>query len=412
MAKSNIIAGLDIGTTKISLAIGVFQEGVPRVIGLAHTPNHGTRQGVITDIDDTVSALAATLEEGEKMCGSQITNVIVGITGQHITALPSKGVTAVTRADGEIMANDVDRALEAARAIAMPPNREIIHTIAKNFTIDGQDTLKDPVGMKGIRLEIEALLINGSTNAIKNIVRAVNQAGLQIDAMIFSPLACAKALLNKDQKDSGVILIDIGASSTGIIVYEEGEILHTSVLPIGSRHITNDIAIGLRTNLEAAEKIKIKFGHAVPEAVKETEMIDLNHFDKKESTKVARRYVADIIQARLNELFAMITEELRAISRDGSLPAGAVFTGGGSQLEGLTDLAKDALRLPATIGSPGLEISGMVDKLDNPIYSTSIGLMLEGLEQNGPSKQGIGVDTSTFSGVLDKAKAIFRQFLP
>lgn len=411
MPKSSIITGLDIGSSKIAIACGLVENQETRLIALTHSENHGMRKGSIVDVEDTVSSLSAALEEAEKMAGIAISHVCVGITGHHVSSMDSKGVIAVSKPDGEITPPDVERVIEAARAVALPPNREIIHAIPKLFIVDGQEGVKDPVGMHGIRLEVDTIIVSASTNSEKNIIRAVNQAGLQISEIIFSPLAASRAVLTKQQKESGCILIDIGAGSTGIIVYEEGDIIHATVLPVGSGHITNDIAIGLRTSLEAAEKIKIKYGHAIPEEVKDTEMIDLNHFDKNETQKVARRYVSEIIQARLNELFSMITEELRGISRDGSLPAGAIFTGGGCQLDGLIDLSKDALRLPATIGTPGLEISGMVDKLDNPIYSTSIGLMLEGLNSDRVGSN-LGVDTAAFSGVIDKAKGLFRQFLP
>lgn len=411
MPKPQIVTGLDIGSSKIAIACGLIDEQGTRLIALTHSQNHGMRKGSIVDVEETVSSLSAALEEAEKMTGSAISQVYVGVTGHHIATLDSKGAIAVSKPDGEITAIDIDRVVEAAKAVALPPNREIIHVIPKLFIVDGQDGVKDPSGMHGIRLEVDSLIVSGSTNSIKNIIRAVNQAGMQISELVFSPLAAGRAILSKEQKESGSILIDIGTGSTGYIVYEEGDILQTGVLPVGSGHITNDIAIGLRTSLSAAEKIKIKYGHAIPEEVKDTDMIDLANFDKGETQKVARRYVCEIIQARLNELFSMISEDLRTISRDGSLPAGAIFTGGGCQLNGLIDLSKESLRLPATIGLPGLEISGMVDKLDNPIYSTSIGLMLEGLNSD-KAGNGIKVDTSALTGVIDKAKGLFRQFLP
>ncbi len=411
MPKSTIVCGLDIGTNKIAIATGLQDESGIQILALTHSENHGMRKGSVVDVEETVSALSATLEEAEKMTGSAIGNVTVGITGHHISSQSSKGVIAVSRGDGEISSIDVEKVIEAARAVALPPNREIIHVIPKLFIVDGQEGLKDPVGLRGIRLEVDSLIINGSSNSIKNIIRVVNQVGLQVSNLVFSPLAASRSILTKQQKESGCLLIDIGAGSTGIVVFEEGDILHATVLPIGSDHITNDIAIGLRTSLEVAEKIKIKYGHAIPDELKDSDMVDLGLFDKRENQKISKKYVAEIIQARLNELFSMITDELRSISRDGSLPAGAIFTGGGCQLKDLIELSKEVLRLPATIGVPGLEISGMVDKLDNPIYSTSIGLLMEGLTENkGDISQH--VDRLPFSGVIDRAKGLFRQFLP
>lgn len=412
MPKQSVIVGLDVGTSKVAVCVGQFQEDMLNVVGVGTAPNSGLRKGVVGDIEETVSAISAALDEAERMSGIPITSAYVSINGTHISSTVSKGIIAVSRADGEISEADTERALEAARAVALPPNREIIHVLPKNYVIDGQEGVKDPVGMSGIRLEVETLVIGGSTSAIKNLGKCVYQAGLELDGLIFSPLATAKGLLSKRQKESGVILIDMGAGTTNYVIYEEGEVLRTGVLPVGSSHITNDIAIGLRTNLDLAEKIKLRYGCANPQAVRESEKIDLSDLDENENQRIARRYVAEIIEARLNEIFGMIKEELSSLDRDGMLPAGVILTGGGAKLEGLVDYVKEYLKLPVQSGTPLLEISGLVDKLDDPSYSTCIGLMIWGIFETASSASPARPELGQLNNVVDKARGFLKQFMP
>jgi len=411
--KQNIVVGLDVGTTKVATCAGSYQENGMEIIGLAKTPNTGLRKGMVADIEETVSAISAVLENAERMAGIPLTSCFVGINGSHINSINSKGVIAVSRADGEITEEDVERVIEASRAVAIPPNREILHVIPKNFTVDGQEGIKDPVGMTGIRLEVETHVISGSTSAIKNLSKCVTQAGLDIEGIVFSPLATAKMLLSKKQKELGVALVDMGAGTTSIAVFEEGDIIHCGVIPVGSMHITNDIAIGLRISLDAAEKIKLKFGTASSKKIRDSENIDLSDFEKGESEKTKRKYVAEIIEARLTEIFSLVKDDLKKIGKDGMLPAGIVLTGGGAQLDGLIDFVKEYLRLPAQIGLPMLEASGMVDKLDSPVYATSVGLMFWGLEEAPLETKGLSkLNIPNMGGVVEKTKNFFKQFLP
>jgi cell division protein FtsA len=412
MAKSSIIVGLDVGTTKVSVCVGQFQEDMLNIVGVGTAPNAGLRKGIVSDLEETISAISSALEEAERMSGIPISSAYVSINGTHITSNLSKGIIAVSRPDGEITDADTERALEAARAVALPPNREIIHVIPKDYIIDGQEGVKDPVGMNGIRLEVETLVIGGASSAIKNLSKAVYQAGLEMQGMIFSPLATSKGLLSKRQKESGVILIDMGAGTTTYVVYEEGEVLKTNIIPVGSLHITNDIAIGLRTNLEIAEKIKVRYGAAHPAIIRDSEKIDLSELDDKENQRIPRKYVAEIIEARLQEIFAMIQEDLTAIDRDGRLPAGVILTGGGSKLEGLVEYTKETLKLPVQVGSPLLEISGLVDKLDDPSYATCIGLMIWGIFDTASTPTSTRADLAQFGGVVDKARGFLKQFIP
>ena len=406
MTKENIVVGLDVGTTKVAVCVGKLTEGIIKIIGYSCVPNLGVRKGMVIEIEDTVSAISLALEEAERMSGLSISDAYISIGGNHITSVISKGVVAVSRADGEVTASDVQRVIEAARTVALPPNREIIHIIPKSFTIDNQTGIADPIGMTGIRLETETIVVGASVSATTNLTKCLQQAGINVNGLIFSPLASSKLSLNKKQKELGTVLIDLGGGTTSIAVFEEGEIIHCSVVPVGSTHITNDIAIGLRTSLETAEKIKINFGSVIPEKIPESERINLATIDPQDNQRIERRYVSEIIHARFLEIINLVREELRKIGKDNMLPAGAVLTGGGAKMEDLLELCREELRLPAQIGQPVVEIEGLVDKLFDGVYSTSVGLMLYGFES--PEK----LNHYNGEGIIGKARGFFKQFLP
>jgi cell division protein FtsA len=412
VARKNLVVGLDVGSTKISTIVGQLSEGAFDIIGVGKSPSSGLRKGMVSDIEETVSSISVSLEEAERMSGTPLQDAFVSIGGTGVVSQHSKGVIAVSRADGEISESDVARVIEAARAVPNSPNQEIIHVIPRGFTIDGQTGIKDPIGMSGIRLEVDALVISTSTSSVKNLTKCVNQSGIQINELVFSPLATAKFLLSKRQKEIGVILVDIGAATTNYAIYEEGDILTAGVIPIGSSHISNDIAIGLRINIDTAEIIKIKYGSAYPDKINEKEEIDLSKIDKTEDGRVNVKYVSEIIEARLNEIFQMVKEQLSEVGRDGMLPAGIILTGGGSKLDGLVDFAKDYLRLPAQVGVALPDLTGIVDKLADPVYATSIGLMTWGLESDSSVTRGPLDKVPAIGGFVDKAKNIFKQFMP
>lgn len=411
MAQNNISIGIDVGSTKIITSVGKFDNGVIDIIGLGKSQNSGMHRGVIVDVEETVSAISSSLEEAERMAGIPLQSAIIGISGPHIEATESKGVIAISRTDGEITEQDTARAIESAKVTPNRPNREILHIIPQSFIIDGQDEIKDPAGMTGIRLEVKATVISSSTNAVKSLTRVIDQSGLHTQELVFSPLATAKVLLSKRQMDIGVILVDIGANSTSFAVFEEGDLIHCGVIPVGATHISNDLAIGLRTNIEIAEKIKLKYGYAIPDKISEKEEIDLSKFDKNEDGVANIKYIAEIIEARLNEIFLMIKDQLRTINRDGTLPAGIVLTGGGAKTDGIVELAKATMCLPAQVGRPILEISGLVDKIDDPVYATSIGLMLWGKDRNGGGTS-FDFDVSNINGIVGKVKSLFKNILP
>jgi len=409
--EPSVIVGIDIGNTKVITSVGKVENGAVDVIGLGKSENQGIRKGVIVDIEETVSAITASLEEAERMSGFAIDSAVVGLSGPFIESEQSRGVIAVSKPDGEISLEDITRVIDAAKAIPSKPNREVLHILPINFIIDGTEVVKDPIGMTGIRLEVIANIVSASSNAVKSLVRAVEQAGVSIQELVFTPLSTSKILMSKRQMDIGSMLIDLGASTTSYAVYEEGELITCGVVPVGSMHITNDIAIGLRTNLDLAETVKTKYGYAMPDKIGEKEEIDLSKIDKNEQSSASLRYVSEIIEARLNEIFNIIRDNLVHQDCNTALPAGVILTGGGARIDGIVDMAKEMMRLPAQIGKPAVEISGLIDKLDDPIYSTSMGLMYWGKDKNAAHKS-MNFEMPNFNGLVGKFKSALKNFLP
>lgn len=411
--SNDIVTGLDVGGTKVCAVVGHIlpDKKNPEIIGFGSVPTSGLRKGVVVDIEDTVSAISAALEEAERMAGVPVDNAVVGVESATIQSQNSKGVIAVSRSDGEISADDVARVIEAARAVSVPANREILHVIPRSYKVDDQEGIHDPLGMTGVRLEVEAHVITASTPTIKNLTKCIYQAGLDIDELVLGVLASSKAVLTRNQKEVGVVVVDVGYSTTGVAIFEEGNVLFSSILPVGASHVTNDIAIGLRTSIEVAEKVKIEEGCAVPAVIPERERIDLKKYGVGDGYYVSKREVAEIIEARMLEIFGMVNDELRKVGRDGMLPAGVVLTGGGSKLLGVSDLAKEAMRLPVQMGLP-INVSGMVEKIvDDPQKVAAVGLMEWAADILVKGVETGGVPPSTDSG-WNKVKDWFAQFLP
>lgn len=416
MAKEQYIVGLDIGTHTVRAAQAKVmpETGKLSVIGASWTEATGIRRGVIVDIEEAVSCISKTLEKLERMTGVPFASANISIGGSHISSQGSHGVIAVSRADGEIGESDIVRVVDASQVISIPQNREVLHVFPKSFTLDGQSGIKDPAGMSGIRLEVDTIIVQAGLPFVKNLTRAVTQAGLEISEIVLSPLAAAESVLNKRQKDLGVCLLDLGAGTTSIAVFEEGDLLHTAVIPIGQMHITNDIAIGLRCSIETAEKVKLAYGHTDLKAISKDEEINLNHIDSSEDQFTTRSYVVEIIEARLEEIFDRVSKELKLIQRDGKLPSGVVLTGGGAHLPGLVEFAKNHLRLPANLGKPQ-NIETIIDKVEDPAFATALGLLLWGGHHNA-SNSAMNV-SGMLNDVLknpsfDKAKKWLRSFLP
>jgi cell division protein FtsA len=410
MAKEQIIASLDVGSSKIRTVIALLQDDkkVPNIIGVGVAPSTGMRKGNIIDVDETISNISAALEDAERMSGAPIHHVFVGVSGSHVESFDSKGVIAISHAGSEIIDDDINRVLEAAQAVNMPSNRRILRIIPKSFSIDDQRGIKNPVGMIGVRLEVDAHIITGQSTIIKNVEKAVHQAGVDIDDLIPASLASAEAVLSRRQKELGVLVVDVGSGSTSIAVFEEGSTLHTASLPVGGESVTNDVAIGLRTSIDTAEKIKIEYGTTAPDEVNDRETIDLSLISKIDNQKVSKKHLAEIIQARYHEIFVMVKDELRSIGRDGMLPAGAILTGAGVKMPGCLDLARDVLGLPVQIGFP-TEVDGVVDKIDDPAYATAIGLVSWGSKYEGTSYKMSSVDVKK---IFVAAKGWVKNLLP
>ncbi len=416
--KERFITGLDIGSAYIRAVTGQYnpQDNNFYIIGCGEVPSAGISKGVIVSIEDAVSSISACLEQSERMIGSPVERVFAGISGSHIITQESKGGITVSRANGEIHADDVERALAVAQTVATPPNYEILHVIPKDFKIDNQIGIKDPVGMTGVRLEVNTQIILGLSSQIKNISKAVYRTGVEIDDLVLSILANAEAVLTKRQKELGVVLINIGEATTSMAVFEEGDLITTAVLPLGSNHITADIAIGLRTSLDIAEDIKLEYGNAVVANVNKRDEINLADFSDTENESVSLKYVAEIIEARVEEIFDMVDKKLIEIDRSGLLPAGVVITGGGAELPGMIEVAKRRFRLPASLGYP-LNISTAIDKVNNLSFTTGIGLAYWGAEFLGTSKSSIlsNIKLPNIKSINDisvKAKKWFKSLLP
>ncbi|MGI5827177.1 MAG: cell division protein FtsA [Patescibacteria group bacterium] len=416
--KEEIIAGLDVGSTAIRLVIGQKIDTPTgeelQIIGAVSSPTAGVNKGVVSSIEETTSSISACLEKAERLIGVPISSVWVSINDPHIKCERSKGVVAVSKSDGEINEVDVSRAVEAAQALAVPVNYEILHVIPISFTVDSQTDIKNPVGMSGIRLEVETLIIQGLSTQIKNLTKAIYRTGLEIDELVLSPLASAEAVLTLKQKELGVVLVNIGSSTTSLAVYEERNLLHAAILPIGSEHITADIAIGLRCPINLAERIKREYGTCNPALVDREEEVDVRNLVKEEDVNddietVSRHYVSEIIEARVEEILDKIDNELKYIDRSGMLPAGAVFVGSGAELDGLVDLAKRQLRLPASVGTPR-NLNVVIDKVKNPEFMTALGLVIWGSNNATSGQSGDGL--RKMNKIFGKVKGWAKRIIP
>ncbi|MFH1366402.1 MAG: cell division protein FtsA [Patescibacteria group bacterium] len=414
MAREEIITGIDIGSSAIRVVMGQKNPNDEKIhlLGASEVPAEGVSKGVVTSIEEAVSAISSGLEKVERMTGIPAEKAYVGISGTHINSQDSHGVIAVAKADGEIKEEDVERVIEAAQAVATPPNYEILHVIPRSFTVDNQRGIKDPVGMTGIRLEVDAQIIQGLSSQIKNLTKCVYRTGVDIEDLVLGVLAASEGCLSKKQKELGVALINLGASTTSLVVFEEGDVLHTKILPIGAAHITNDIAIGLRTSIDLAEKIKLEYGSAESCEVNKRDEINLSELEGGENTIISKKQVAEIIEARVEEIFKMLDKELQKVDRSGLLPAGVVITGGGAKLPGLIEVAKKEFRLPASIGYPQNFVSA-IDKVNDPAFSTALGLIFWGLGLK--EKGGFNLSMPKFSSVADatkKMKGWFKSLMP
>lgn len=383
MARNeNIVVGLDIGTTKISAIVGEVTSGGIDIIGIGSAPSKGIRKGVVINISSTVEAIAQAVEEAELMAGCEISSVYTGISGGHIRGFNSQGIVAVK--DGEVSSNDVNRVIDAAKAVAIPMDREVIHILPQEFIIDDQDGIKEPLGMHGVRLEAKVHIVTAAGPSAQNIIKCANRTGLSVSAIVLQQLASAEAVLTEDEKDLGVCLVDIGGGTSDIALFSEGSIVHTSVLPIGGNHLTTDIALGIRTPQDEAEKIKQKYGCALVEMVEPSEMIDVPSVGGRKPRSLSRQILCEIIEARVEELFQLVRDEIRNTAYEDLLASGVVLTGGTSKLSGIGDVAEDVLGLPIRFGRPN-GVGGLVDVVRSPAYATGVGLVVHGAKNQSVS---------------------------
>ena len=404
--KTNVIVGLDLGTTKTCVIVGEITDQGVDIIGIGSYPSEGLRKGVVVNIDSTVEAIKKAVDEAEHMSGCEISSVYAGIAGGHIKGQNSLGIVAVK--GREVDEEDVQRAIEASKAIAIPIDREILHTLPQNFIVDDQDGIRDPVGMSGVRLEAKVHIVTGAVTSIQNIVKSVNRVGLEINEIILEQIASSEAVLSKDEKDLGVALIDIGGGTTDIAVFTAGSIKHTAVLPVGGNYLTSDIATGLRTPLADAEKIKIKYGCAFSALIAKEETIEVPSVGGREPREVSRQILGRIVAPRMEEILTLAYKEIVKSGYEDILAAGVVLTGGAALLEGITELAEQIFNMPVRRGRP-TGIGGLNDMVNSPMYATGVGLVLYGSRHISKNAfiQGSG---SLFVNMFKKIKKWFLEF--
>lgn len=381
------VVALDIGTTKICTLVaevGSPPENTIRIVGVGVVPAKGIRKGVVVNVGEVTAAITESIHRAERTSGYEIASAYVGLAGSHISSINSRGVVAIGRGERGIRPVDVERVLEAARAIDIPHNREILHIIPRGFTVDGDNGVRDPIGMQAYRLEVEAHIVTGSTSSIRNLIKCVQNAGIQIDALVLEPLASGEVVLTDIEREMGVVLVDIGGGTSDIAIFIEGSIWHTVVLPTGGEQLTNDIAVGLRTPFSTAEEIKIKYGHALPHTIMPEEIVKVGMFGEEGQQNISRQFLSEIIEARAEEILEMILQEIKRSGYDGLLPAGLVLCGGTADLAGIRDLARDVMGLPARIGKPQ-DLLGLVDTLQSPAFATSVGLLKWGINHDVPA---------------------------
>lgn len=431
MAKDEIISAIDIGSSKIATIVGSYlpEEEKIRVVGVATVVSKGVKKGQIVDIEAAVAGITESVEKAERMAGVTIGTAFVSIGGLHIDCQNSRGMVAVSVPEKEIVGEDVERVMEAARAISLPSNREVIHAVPRFFTVDGQEGIKDPIGMTGVRLEVDTHVISGSATAMRNLAKCISEVGIDIEALVFSGLSSSEAVLTDTEKELGVILVDIGGGTTDVCIYVESALSYSKVIPVGAKNVTNDIAIGLRVSLESAEKIKLylseeKKNVVVPDkkekAASSRDEIDLTKLGVREKlTKVSRRTLVEgIIKPRLSEIFNLVLEEVKKSGYGGMTPAGVVITGGGGLTLGIEETCRARMALPVRVGKPE-GITGLIDEIRGPEYATTVGLLLYGVKafeagEGGFSLERIGsrISRIPLKGAAKRVFDLLKSFLP
>jgi len=403
--EKNLIVGLDIGTSKVvAIVAEVSVESGMEIIGIGSHPSRGLKKGVVVNIESTVQSIQRAIEEAELMAGCQIHSVYAGIAGSHIRSLNSHGIVAIR--DSEVNPADVDRVIDAARAVAIPADQKILHILPQEFVIDKQEGIREPVGMSGVRLEAKVHMVTGAVSAAQNIIKCVRRCGLEVDDIILEQLASSYSVLTEDEKELGVCLVDIGGGTTDIAVFTDGAISHTAVIPIAGDQVTNDIAVALRTPTQHAEEIKIKYACALTQLASPEETIEVPSVGERPPRRLARQTLAEVVEPRYEELLSLIQAELRRSGFENLIAAGIVMTGGSSKMEGVIELAEEIFHMPVRLGSPQY-VTGLVDVVRNPIYATGVGLLLFGNQHRNDrgGDSAVGVNAK---GVWERMKNWFK----
>ena len=401
----NLIVGLDIGTSKVVAIVGeITPEGGIEIIGLGSHPSKGLKKGVVINIESTVQSIQRAIEEAELMAGCQINSVYAGIAGSHIKSINSHGIVAIK--DREVSEMDLDRVIDAARAVAIPADQRILHILPQEFIIDEQEGVREPIGMSGVRLEAKVHLVTGAVGAAQNIIKCVRRCGLEVDDIILEQLASSYSVLTEDEKELGVCLVDIGGGTTDIAVFSEGAIKHTAVIPIAGDQVTNDIAVALRTPTQYADEIKIKYACALRQLANADETIEVPSVGDRPPRKLSRQTLAEVVEPRYDELLSLVQSELRKSGFEDIIAAGIVLTGGSSKMEGVVDLAEEIFHMPVRLGSPQY-VSGLSDVVSNPIHATGVGLLLFGEQHQSGSAQYFTAEGG-MKGIWERMKNWFQ----
>jgi cell division protein FtsA len=404
-AEKNLIVGLDIGTSKVVAIVGeVTPENEIEVIGIGSHPSRGLKKGVVVNIESTVQSIQRAVEEAELMAGCQIHSVYAGIAGSHIRSLNSHGIVAIR--DKEVTTADVERVIDAARAVAIPADQRILHILPQEFIIDNQEGIREPIGMSGVRLEAKVHMVTGAVSAAQNIIKCVRRCGLEVDDIILEQLASSYSVLTDDEKELGVCLVDIGGGTTDMAVFTEGAIRHTAVIPIAGDQVTNDIAVALRTPTQHAEEIKIKYACALAQLTSPDESIEVPSVGERPARRLARQTLVEVVEPRYEELFTLVQAELRRSGFEDLCAAGVVLTGGSAKMEGVVELSEEIFHMPVRLGLPQY-VSGLVDVVKNPIFSTGVGLLLFGYHNRAMREAEVRMGGS-FRSVMRKMKSWFQ----
>jgi cell division protein FtsA len=405
--QENIIVGLDVGTTKICAVVGEVEGKKINIIGIGTHPSIGLRKGVVVNIESTVESIQKAVEEAELMAGCEISSVYAGIAGGHITGFNSRGIVAIK--GPEVTKNDVERVIDAARAVAIPMDREVIHVIPQEFIIDDQGGIQNPVGMSGVRLEAKIHIVTGAVTSAHNIVKCANRSGLDVCDIVLEPLASGEAVLTDEEKDLGTALLDLGGGTSDLAIFFGKNIKHTFVLSLGGNNLTNDISIGLRASQADAEKIKIKYGTCVARDISNEENIEVPGMGGRKPRKLPRQILGEILEPRIEEIFTLIKREIFRAGMENFITSGIVLTGGSSLLHGITDIAESIFDVPSRLGTPR-GISGLIDVVNNPMYATGVGLVLYGAK-NQPEKKFRIRDSNIFHRVMTRMKRWFKDVI-